>query len=233
MSGSESSAPASAPLDRRDRARTPDAPLDPELARRTRRGRRQMLMVLAVCAAPVIAAYLAYFFWHPRSRTNYAELIVPPREVPIDLALTDLRGEPVRASSLKGQWLLVVVSGGACDATCERQLWIQRQLTESLGRDAERVDKVWLIDDRGDPSAAALEGVQSGLRPAVVLRVPSTALVRWLEPAADHALEDQLYIVDPRGGWMMRTPAHPDPARLRRDLEKLLRASEGWDRAGR
>jgi len=44
---------------------------------------------------------------------------------------------------------------------------------------------------------------------------------------------DHLYIVDPRGDWMMRMPVDPDPARLKRDLDRLLRASAGWDRAGR
>ena len=227
MSGSESSAPVSPHAD------PAVAGVDAELERRTRRGRRQMLLVLAVCAAPVVAAYLAYFGWHPQARTNYSELVLPPREIPADLPLTDLRGGSVRAADLKGQWLLVVVSSGACDATCERLLWIQRQLREALGRDAERVDKVWLIDDRRDPSPAALEGVGSGGRPALVLRVPSSALVRWLEPAPEHALEDHIYIVDPYGGWMMRAPSHPDAARLKRDVERLLRASEGWDRPGR
>src|SRR5690242_6128976 len=156
MSGSESSAPVSPHAD------PAMSGVDAELERRTRRGRRQMLLVLAVCAAPVVAAYLAYFAWHPQARTNYSELVLPPREIPADLPLTDLRGGSVRAADLKGQWLLVVVSSGACDATCERLLWIQRQLREALGRDAERVDKVWLIDDRRDPSPAALEGVGSG-----------------------------------------------------------------------
>jgi hypothetical protein len=32
---------------------------------------------------------------------------------------------------------------------------------------------------------------------------------------------------------MMRAPADPDPARLKRDLERLMRASAGWDTAGR
>jgi len=227
MSGSKSSVPVS------PRADAGLAGVDPELERRTRRGRRQMLLVLAICAAPVVAAYVAYFGWHPQARTNYAEFVTPPRELPSDLPLADLQGRIVRPADLKGQWLLVVVSSGACDATCERLLWIQRQLREALGRDAERVDKVWLIDDRRDPSPAALEGVRSGGRPALVLRVPSSALSRWLEPAVDHAIEDHLYIVDPHGDWMMRAPAHPDPARLKRDVDKLLRASEGWDRPGR
>jgi len=32
---------------------------------------------------------------------------------------------------------------------------------------------------------------------------------------------------------LMRAPADPDPARLKRDVEKLLRASAGWDQPGR
>ena len=49
--------------------------------------------------------------------------------------------------ALKGQWLLVSVSGGACDASCEGHLYLQRQLRESLGREKDRVDWVWLVDD--------------------------------------------------------------------------------------
>jgi len=42
-----------------------------------------------------------------------------------------------------------------------------------------------------------------------------------------------MYIVDPLGNWMMRVPPNPEPARLKRDVEKLLRASAGWDKPGR
>jgi hypothetical protein len=66
-----------------------------------------------------------------------------------------------------------------------------------------------------------------------VLRVDRAALAAWLAPAAGQALEDHLYIVDPHGDWMMRVPAEADPAKLKRDVEKLLHASAGWDRAGR
>ena len=56
------------------------------------------------------------------------------------------------------------------------------------------------------------------------------ALERWLEPERGHTLEDHLYIVDPLGNWMMRAPADPDPVRLKKDLDKLLRASAWWNR---
>jgi hypothetical protein len=42
-----------------------------------------------------------------------------------------------------------------------------------------------------------------------------------------------LYVVDPLGRWMMRFPANIDPARAKRDLDRLLRASSSWDKAGR
>ena len=66
-----------------------------------------------------------------------------------------------------------------------------------------------------------------------VLRVPQEALGRWLMPQPGHSIDEHLYIVDPQGEWMMRAPPDADPARLKRDLERLLRASAGWDRAGR
>ena len=199
-----------------------------------------MLVVLLVCAAPVIASYLAYLgIARPQARTNYSELIVPPRPLPARLPLADLGGKRVAATDLQGQWLLVVVAGGACDAVCERHLWLQRQLHESLGREKDRVDKLWLVDDAVAPRAETLaaigasSGAVAAATPATVLRIDRAALVSWLEPAAGRAVADHLYLVDPRGDWMMRAPPDADPAKLKRDVEKLLRASAGWDRAGR
>ncbi|MEO7708061.1 MAG: hypothetical protein ABIS28_05995 [Caldimonas sp.] len=212
---------------------TMPSPVPDDVARRTTRGRLKMLLLLAVCAAPVIASYLAYFVIRPNGRTNYSELILPARPMPAALPLIDLEGRAIRPEALKGQWLLVVVSGGACDAVCERHLWIQRQLREALGRDSDRVDKVWLIDDAVAPRPETLNAVRSGGVPTLVLRVSREALATWLAVPAGGRLESHMAIVDPMGDWMMRVPADPDPARLKRDVERLLRASSGWDRPGR
>jgi hypothetical protein len=209
-----------------------DAPVLDDAVRRTSTGRLKMLLVLAVCAAPVVASYLTYFVIRPEGRTNYSELIEPLRPIPAALPLTDLQGAVVKPESLKGQWMLVVVSGGACNAVCEKHLWVQRQLRETLGREKHRLDKVWLIDDAAMPRAPTLEAIRTNTT-ATVLRVPAGALSSWLSPAAGRALEDHLYVVDPLGNWMMRVPAEPEPGKLKRDIEKLLRASAGWDKPGR
>lgn len=192
--------------------------------RRTVAGRLKMLLVLAVCAAPVIASYFTYYVVHPQTGHSYGELIEPQRPLPASL------------SSLRGQWLLVSVAGGACDATCERNLYLQRQLRESMGKDKDRVDWVWLIDDT-QPVRAEL---QPAVARATVLRADPAQLAQWLAPAAGHSLHDHVYVVDPMGNWMMRFPPagqrELDTAaakNMKRDLERLLRASASWDRPGR
>ena len=188
-----------------------------------------MLAVLLVCAAPVIASYFTYYVIRPEGRRNYGELIDPQRPLP---ALTGgaLDGSRIELSALKGQWLLVSVGSGACDAACQQHLYFQRQLRESLGREKDRLDRVWLVSDE----AAIPTALGSALQGATVLRVNS--LDQWLQPTAGHKLADHLYVVDPMGNWMMRFPANMDAAgaaKAKRDLERLLRASSSWDKEGR
>lgn len=201
------------------------------LERRTRMGRIKMLAVWAVCAAPVVASYLTFYVLRPQGRSNYGELIVPTRAMPADaqLPLTNLQGQPVLPAALKGQWLLVSVGGGACDAACERQLYLQRQLREMLGKDKDRVDRVWLVTDQAPVPAALLPAMQQ----AWTLRADPATVARWLQPEAGQALSAHFYLVDPRGDWMMRFPAQADPVRIKKDLARLLKASESWDKAGR
>jgi hypothetical protein len=51
------------------------------------------------------------------------------------------RRKPVAVATLKGQWLLVSVAGGACDALCEQQLYLQRQLREAWARRRTGIDR--------------------------------------------------------------------------------------------
>lgn len=198
---------------------------------RTRAGRLRMLLVVVMCAAPVIASYFSFYVLKLKGEA-YSELIVPTVEMPATLSLHDLDGRPVAAESLKGQWLLTLVQEAACDAACEQRLYMQRQLREMLGKERDKVDKLWLVADgdalRPELLAALAQGV-----PVTVLRAPREQLEAWFKPAAGQQLQDHFYLVDPMGRWMMRPPVNPDPGKLKRDLDRLLRASASWDKAGR
>jgi hypothetical protein len=201
------------------------------LQRRTRLGRIKMLLVLLVCASPVVASYLAYYVFKPGARTNYGDLILPTRAMPA-LQLQTLDGKPVPAKSLQGQWLLLVVGPSRCDDACEKRLFMQRQLREMLGRERDRMDKLWLLTD-GQPLAPALQAALSAAPATTVLRADAAEVAAWLAPAQGQALQDHLYLVDPMGEWMLRLPAGADPSKAKRDLERLMRAAASWDKPGR
>ncbi len=199
--------------------------------RRTVHGRLKMLMVLLVCAAPVIASYFTYYVVRPEGRRNFGELITPPVDMP-GVQARDARGGIVPLKSLKGQWLLVAVGSGACDAACQQNLYFQRQLREVLGKDKERMDRVWFITD----DAPVADSLLPNLNQSQILRLDAGVLQGWLKPAPGRTLADHLYVIDPMGNWMMRFPAAMDvssTSKAKRDLERLMRASSSWDQAGR
>ena len=203
-----------------------------ERQRRTWLGRMQAVLILLVCAAPVLASYWVFYVARPGGGdAAYGSLIQPTVALP-DVVAADLQDRSVPLRSLKGQWLLVVVGPAGCDAGCEQRLFLQRQLREMLGRERDRVDKVWLITDDAVPKPELRQAL-SAPPPTTMLRLPRAAVAGWLQPGPGHTLEEHLYIVDPMGEWMMRMPAAPDPAKVRHDLERLLRASASWDTPGR
>lgn len=194
-------------------------------------GRWKMLAILMVCAAPVIASYFTYYVIRPEGQPTFGMLIDPQRPLPA-ISTQTLDGRAGELTALKGQWLLLSVAGGACADRCEKNLYFQRQLREVLGKEKDRLDRVWLVND----GAAVRDALLPALASSTVLRVAPAALAQWLEPGAGRRLQDHLYLVDPLGNWMMRFPADIDTAaaaKAKRDLERLLRASSSWDQAGR
>ncbi len=199
--------------------------------KRTRMGRLKMFMVFLVCAAPVAASYFTYYVVRPEGRRNFGDLIDPQRPLP-DVRTVALNGDEVNLRALKGQWLLITVAGGACDATCTNNLYLQRQLRESLGKEKDRLDRVWLVND----TAPVADALKPAVKDATVLQVPAAQLATWLEPEPGQALGAHLYLVDPLGNWMMRFPADltmEGAKKAKVDLERLMRASASWDNAGR
>lgn len=189
-------------------------PLDDE---RRRRGRRVALVILALCAAPTVAAWFAYFVWQPQSRTNYGELI-EARSLS-DPELRRLDGGSFRLSQLRGKWVLLLVDSAACSDSCRKKLVYMRQARRALGKDAERIERVWLLEDAAVPDPALLHE-HEGL---MVARPPDKGLLEEL--AAPRSPARYIYVIDPLGSLMLRFPDDPDGRRMLKDLARLLRAS--------
>jgi hypothetical protein len=178
-------------------------------------------MVLAICAAPMLASYFAYYVVKPAGRTNYGDLI-DPRNYPMPaLGSTSLDGAPVALENFKGKWLMLQVESGECAAACQKKLLEMRQLRLMQGKDMDRIERVWLITDN-KPLETILMREYDGTR---MLRVNADKVRAWLPVDAGTSVIDHLYLVDPLGNLMMRFPKDSDPNRVKKDLTKLLKAS--------
>jgi hypothetical protein len=200
--------------------------------RRRLTGRWKMLALMFVCAAPVIASYFTYYVVRPEGRKNYGDLIQPVRALPAVKAQL-LDGIQVALPSLQGQWLLLSLSGGVCDEACQKRIYWTRQLREVMGRDKDRIERVWLVSDDAPVDAKLAPQVHAPLNDAQAMRVPRAVLEQWLPAAAGQKIEDHIYVVDPYGNLMLRWPTNIDAAKAKRDVHNLLRASGSWDQAGR
>jgi hypothetical protein len=195
------------------------------------RGRWKLLMVLAVCAAPMIFSYLTYYVIKPTGRSNFGALI-DPRAHPIPaLGATTLDGKPAGLEAYKGKWIMLKVGPAACDPACKEQMFAIRQLRSMQGKEMERIERVWLITDT-EPLETLLMRELDGMH---MLRAPAAAVAKWLPPEPGATLENSIFLIDPLGNLMMRFPPVPAGAteqqkvahyaKVKKDIGKLLKAS--------
>ena len=189
---------------------------------------RTLYAVIAVCVAPVVASYFAYYVAPPSGRTNYGTLISPPRPAPAEMRMTGLDGQAFSFRSLAGKWVMVSASGGDCAERCAAALLQMRQQRLMTGKERDRVARVWLITD------------DAPVAPELLRDYDGTFFVR-AQPATVHellagdggALAGHVWLVDPMGNLMLRWPQDPEPQRVRKDLSRLLTASSHWKRIER
>ena len=185
---------------------------------RPRRNRIVLWLVLAVCAAPVVASFVAYYWLQPSGQVNYGELLTPQPVPASTLAGVDAR--PFGFADLKGSWVLVSIDDAACDERCRTKLVYTRQVKLATGKKSERIERVWLVTDGAIPDAT-LVAEHHDLR---VVRAAGSPLLSAFPAQTTPAAH--VYVVDPLGNLMMRFPENPDPRRILKDVARLLRHSE-------
>lgn len=181
------------------------------------RGGRTLLTLALVCAAPVVASYVAYYWFRPVGHVNYGELLEarPAQEI----VGTRPDGEKFRLSDYRGRWLFLAADAGGCEDTCQHKLYATRQARTIQGREQERVVRIWLQATDAPTLAPHLLAQHPGL---VVARVDPA---QWEGLPGATGPTRTIYLIDPLGNIVLRYPADPDIMGMARDLERLLRAS--------
>jgi hypothetical protein len=183
---------------------------------------RPLYFVALICLIPVLASYLAYYVFPPTDRTNYGELIEPQRPTPA-LELRSLDGAAFDLKALRGTWVMLSVDRAACADRCRDKLWNMRQVRTATGKERERIERVFLIVD-AEPTTTMLLREFEGTH---FVRASTAELERFLLLPSDGraALEDCVWLIDPLGHLMLRWPPSADPSRMKKDIDRLLRAS--------
>jgi ferric-dicitrate binding protein FerR (iron transport regulator) len=174
-----------------------------------RRGRVKLALLALFFALPVVAGWLIWWLDPaPGATANYGTLLQPQ---PVALPAS---------AELKGKWVLVQFDGGACSAACERKLYLMRQVRRAQGREMQRVARLWLLTDTVPPAPALREAIEG----TVIAPRGGIDAANGAFPA-ESSVTDHVYLVDPLGNLMMRFPRDPEPSRVIKDLQRLLRAS--------
>lgn len=181
-------------------------------------GRVKMLLIFLVCAAPVVASYVTYYFIRPDGRINYGTLIEPVRPLP-EMSFSLLDGKPFRLAEFRGKWILLTFDGGDCAAECGEKLFKMRQLRTMQGKERERVERAWVITDQA-PLSTQLMREHDGTRMLRAGDAPIDGAFPAAGPRSDH-----IYLIDPLGNLVLRYPKGADPMKMSRDLARLLKYS--------
>ena len=179
--------------------------------------RLSLWLIGALCLAPVVASYFAYYVAPPARHTNYGELMHAQPLAEAHLRLAD--GTAFTLGQLRGKWILLMTDPAQCDEPCRRKLFTLRQLRLTQGKDMERIERAWLISDDAPLPAA----VAADYRGTWLIRAAGSELLKRLP--ADRPSAEYLYVVDPLGNVVLRYAREAEPGKMIKDLTRLLKTS--------
>ena len=184
----------------------------------TRRSRLMLLGIFGAFFGPLLLAYLLLLVleWAPASHTNNGRLLDPVVSVgAIDAVARHTGGLP--ADYWDGRWTLVFYAGEECDLYCEAALFKSRQIRLALGRDAPRVQRLYLEAGAAAPLDARLVAEHPGM---TVARIGGSA------GGFGDLPPQRLYLVDPMGNLILGYDDDVTAKSLMKDLKRLLKVSK-------
>ena len=183
--------------------------------RQRTRGRLQFLVIAAVFFGPLLFATWLYFSGdglQPESRANHGALLEPIVNLPD--AVPGSRIHEHRA------WRLLYTEDGECGESCRQALYTLRQSRLMLGKEMDRVERVFLHGEQA-PDTLLVAEEHKGL---ITLQDP--ALRALLDDKKPESLPaGGFYLVDPHGNLVLYFSPDIKPKDMVDDIKRLLRLS--------
>lgn len=202
-----------------------------ETAPAPHKSRRWVLIgIFVLFATPLIAAWVLYLNinrWHFGS-TSHGEFIKPPRQLSLTALPLPITGGTLSPDYFNGRWTMVYIGAPVCSADCEGALYNTRQVRYAMGQKIESVQRLYLVD--GVPTNPdKLTRLHPDLTVANVASREGQLLVDRFSNngTAPPPMGQYIYLVGPRGFYVMRYATHANPKGLLKDLQRLLGGGGG------
>ena len=189
------------------------------MSERQKSGRRAFLLINFLFFGPLALAVFIYATggWRPGGSTENGELLWPPVTIP-DITLQPASDNNPR-KHLRDVWNLLYTGPGDCDDSCKNRLIDMRQMRLTFGKDANRLQLVFLAD-----SGSVDRSYITAEHPALLVAEPENTGAQ-LAVLEEYAAGD-LYLVDPQGNVILKYPSDMPIADVRKDIKKLLKLSQ-------
>mgnify|MGYP001812673677 CR=1 FL=1 len=182
--------------------------------------------VVIAFIAPVVLAYIMFFFVDVKSFVNHGEILNPIVHIS-SFKLKDEDNELIPQDELTYKWRLISFLGKDCNEQCEARLYDTRQIHKSLAKNQHRVLRMLVhLEPAGDSLTKLIEQTHPN-----VIRVNGDADA-IIDALGDNIREgfgimnNEAYIMDPMGNVMMRFTQDQPNKEFLYDLKKLLKASQ-------
>ena len=181
------------------------------------KGRVQLLLIAAVFLGPLAVAAWLYFAEPelvPEGRTNHGALLQPI------VNLGEAAPESALHASNDSQWVLIYANTGDCSDDCEFSLYTLRQSRRMLGREMDRLVRVFLH------GTSPLDTVLLAEEHEGLVTLQDSDLAALLRRETPEDLEPGgYYLVDPLGNLVLYFPPDIDPGAMVEDIKHLLELS--------
>lgn len=194
----------------------------------------QIWLMTAIVAGVIIAGFLVF----PKTEdarnallgklgtTNHGTFIQPTLDI-TKLPLWSEDDQPWRHGEQKIKWRLVIADDGQCREACQNALYMTRQVHIRIGKNAQRIERVYLLlDNELSPEMAKQFKTEHPY--LKVLKGSHSEYSAWLSGANTEGLSAEamrILVVDQNGRAMMFYGPEHDGGGVLKDLNHLLKYS--------
>lgn len=189
-----------------------------------------LFLFFLVIAGPFLFAYMMVqkAERHQMRTSNHGDLITPP----VNISKLDLYNIADKSSytgeKLAGKWWLVYASPAKCQQTCHETLYNMRQIRTALGKDATRLERLFVAHPKCPQSVCEtyLSESYPDMPRVNIASKDYEILFNKISNSTARDLVGEVYIIDPKGNIMMHYDADMEAKAILSDLKRLLRVSK-------